>query len=1235
MAQDHPVVVSGPSDANRPALSDQEDNSVVQVRQDANQVYVNTGAAHFVFGPESTGFIQSVRLNDKWLMHGNTAPPLTAIVLQRDPSDDADDWSPVRRLIGQCNTRSFEHRQSGNKFIATTRGALTFDGGDAIEFVLSMTASAGSADIGIEVTLTPRGDFTDRYIHEVALHMPLALNVRKRVLQGAENGRVFDTRYFYQFHTSTVARLLKEAEINRWKHFGIDQTSPGASVVWRAESDSTSRLSMDHGRHATGWMGIYDEQGGVLFEYERMGERAPKQLHVLAPGGGTARVVLHPKTAPAVHPGDPHARQALFNVVHRTSWAFFTGEYADSGARLPSSSDVAAHPHAAEPSDAREASETDASLAAYVTGGVPFRRAALADARHVMLKRDDAHVPLQSRALAYWPDRSIKWLLLTFPLVDEGLGKIVLGSESGDTLPFDVTLRDGSRRRHELVFGNDVTTAHAQRALQVRTDERGNITIDTGPLTITCGQAGQWLSSIRLHGRELLSSPAQAYVDYLRIDGDYCTGTMHPSGVPDLGPVAIDKVELEETGPLRAVVRFEGRALCEEPANIVMRLRAYAGRPFVHITHSVVFMHKDIRRTFVRRVGLRLPLNVDESALRVLGGADDDHVAIALPAGGRAGLLQRTHHACEWWAQASLRNAHREVIRHAAHSRGWLAAQDGRATISAIVRDMWQQAPKQILAQGGDDPSLTIDLWPTNVPLMDVRRYSDYPHRSQGESVTDTNDWVNRYFHDNDPFVGVSKSHDVLLVFGDGKTTTQQLDAVAADFQRRPLVYAGARAYRDAGVTAALPAPDAQRFARANANLTNVADFWLFHQKRYGWYGMWNYGDFQHHFRDGYGWVLSPDALGKVLQLPADKRQGPIIARARDRDYQPQHDWAFDNGRWGWTNTEALPGLFLQIEYLRTGRRDLFFAAEAMARHVRDVDMRHAGQWFGKGTRHGVQHWSDGNHEERQAIQSETRFHYFLTGEERTRDFTERLVRQSHMRGRARIDAAHAGRLYNLLFYWELTGDQRVGELLRQYVRCFITPDGLAGAPRVEFSDNGLTVKPYEPPQEVHTESMFFHYFGALHALLEYHAITGDQVLRDALIRDADYAVQHNKMWRFTKTVAFAAEHATDRQRYREALIDWVTQKGYRKMYQTVTANPKHWTGPTAFLLGNVTGSFFWLNDMPYVMCALDTEPELSAESEAKLARIEQMGDPIKHIRERWQSEYDRPDLAGYLTQPE
>jgi len=47
---------------------------------------------------------------------------------------------------------------------------------------------------------------------------------------------------------------------------------------------------------------------------------------------------------------------------------------------------------------------------------------------------------------------------------------------------------------------------------------------------------------------------------------------------------------------------------------------------------------------------------------------------------------------------------------------------------------------------------------------------------------------------------------------------------------------------------------------------------------------------------------------------------------------------------------------------------ELFFFMEANARHVRDVDARHAGRWFGNGTRHGVQHWSDGNHEERQTV---------------------------------------------------------------------------------------------------------------------------------------------------------------------------------------------------------------------------------------------------------------------------
>ncbi len=94
-------------------------------------------------------------------------------------------------------------------------------------------------------------------------------------------------------------------------------------------------------------------------------------------------------------------------------------------------------------------------------------------------------------------------------------------------------------------------------------------------------------------------------------------------------------------------------------------------------------------------------------------------------------------------------------------------------------------------------------------------------------------------------------------------------------------------------------------------------------------------------FKRGYGKIVSPERLAELLKL-TPRQRADISPRdvQTEQDYWPQHDWAFDNGRWGWGNTEGLPNLFLQSEYLRTGDRELYFFVEAMARHVRDVDMR-------------------------------------------------------------------------------------------------------------------------------------------------------------------------------------------------------------------------------------------------------------------------------------------------------
>jgi hypothetical protein len=82
-----------------------------------------------------------------------------------------------------------------------------------------------------------------------------------------------------------------------------------------------------------------------------------------------------------------------------------------------------------------------------------------------------------------------------------------------------------------------------------------------------------------------------------------------------------------------------------------------------------------------------------------------------------------------------------------------------------------------------------------------------------------------------------------------------------------------------------------------------------------------------------------------------------------------------------------------------------------------------------------------------------------------------------------------------------------------------------------------------------------------------------------------------------------------------------------------VTANPTHWTGPTAFLQGNVSGGLFWANDALYVFGALDREPLLSEDMQEDFRKRETQpaaaGLPIP--QGRWQDEYDLPEFREYL----
>ncbi|MBL7040187.1 MAG: LamG domain-containing protein [Pirellulaceae bacterium] len=1233
----------------------------LQVTEDADGLTVDTGVAQFAFASKGHGGIQWAKVGDKYLARNNTTPPLFASLLESETYDGLTDFVPdVRHVAASYKLLSFEHKQDDEAIEVTTESELSWPAGDRVTVGLTWTTEAGSPHVAVTAKLARHGDFTKRFIREIGLQLPLTLNFRKRIIQGGDQGWQFDTRHYYQFHVDTRGHLMTEPEHNWWRYFMVEQDSPTHFRAWRSESADTASLTAQHGHQAPGWIAAYDQQGGALWAYHDMHHRPAKAVAMDAADSGVARIYLHPPTVPAL--GAPEAERSIFHGEHRMDWVWFAGDpmfvqptrtLADAWGQQTLASDPPAWPRLVD-IDLWDAEAATDERVPMITGGLPLPKSAIDHPDQVRLFDGRSEVPLQTRALAYWPDRSIKWLLLVFPLDGHDGLACLPGTGEGESVEFDVTLRQDGHKRFRLAYGKQVHKGNVESMLTAKHQD-GTIEIDTGQLAFAITAGERWLSSIRLNGRELLRQPSSqplAFVDFLR-SKDYAVNTTHPQGTPDPGVFRADKIELEENGPLRAVVRIEGMTTSQEPQRMILRLEAYAGRSYVKMLHSVEFLHKDPRDTFVQSMGLCLPLDVDAKVSRVAVGTEDGprdlsgarfhrarHVG-NVPHGrtatapdssnlGRAvktGLRQSSHVSYSVWQQTD-REGFPADVEHGQRCRGWLSLVGETGGCTVVVRNMWQEHPKEIVADP-ESGEVRVGLWPDSAPLMDVRRYSNYPHPSQGESARHASSWVDKSYYPNDPFVGVSKTNELLLYFHDAGVSTEQIDAVAADFQSPGLVYVSPEWYASLGIALSFPAPDSDRFPRLDANLERVTDFWLFHQKIWAWYGMWDYGDVMHKFGPGgYGRILPPDEIARLLKLPAEERHSVNVTGKGTGDYRAQQDWCFDNGRWGWGNTEGLPGLFLQIQYLRTGRRDIYRAVEAMARHTRDVDMRHDGMWFGKGTRHGVQHWSDGNHEERQTTHTEWRFYSYLSGDLRCRDFSKQLTERHYTATPIRIHAAHSGRLYGLLTRWEMTGDPKLGEMLERYVHCFTTPEGIDISPSVKFPEATRVGE----PREVNGESMFFHAFAAMHALLEYYELTRDPELKDALIRMADYyGAQTHRNYTFRKVVNFAAMHADDPAPYRRALDEWLDSSENYHLFHLTTDTPKHWTGPTALLRPGVSGLWFWLGDAHYLMAALDREPQPTEAQTAAFAEMNKHGSPQGFSRESWQSEYDRPDLAEYL----
>ncbi|HWL54986.1 MAG TPA: hypothetical protein VNQ90_21260 [Chthoniobacteraceae bacterium] len=1066
---------------------------------------------------------------------------------------------------------------------------LSPEGGRQIPARVSYTVEGAGETVVVEVDVQPDKQSLPR---ETLWQLDLALAPRKRIFYLSDHGLKWETRYFYQLTYEPRAgggnphpTLLPEADRNEWRFFSLDQLGPDAYRLWKSESETTAPLIMHEGRHPAPIVQLYDERGGLTLEYPQLRQSTPSALRVDAGGKGSLQV--------AFQPGSP--QKFILNAADSEAAIL------EERAGLVSHFQKEATPHPRledilrEPEWLRKTPEQK-QAPAYVTGGYPFSKGTLRNTGDLRVEVGGEAVAFQARPLAWWPDGSLKWVLL------------VLAIDPAKAMKEAPAPRVSLRRGGFLPVGIHAAKSvppEPSSTLKVTATGGGEVEVRNGDLRVTLGPGTDWLRRLRWRKEELVNARnrASAYCDYRLDPRRVLPFKAGPEGGSDeRGILEVESVTVEESGPLRGVVRLEGLTTNREPTRIILRLEFLAGRPEIRITHSAVFRFEDPRKNFLTGMGLEIPLPAALARKQVK-------------------LIQPSVE------HRQLQVNGKTIDPGANDLHGWLRLEAGEHRVSAAIRNFRQLAPKALVVEQG---RLRFELWPGEVAPMDVRRYSNHLHPAQLESPVTAplkKDWINQEYYASSPFYGISRTHEMLLAFG-----SDEAGSVAADFQSPPLLYAGWAHYQATGTV--LPASAPGGWPRAWSAWTRLTRFFLFHRELHRWYGFWNFGDFRHRFRRGYGWSHPPEILAGLLK--GEIKDDPLaLQKKRRRDYFPPNDWNYDNGAYGWTNTEGLPGLFLQHEYLRHGNRTVYFAAEAMARHSRDVVTRQEGRWLGGGTRHGVQPWSDGNHDERQTSITEYRLHYFLSGDARSRDVIGYLYRNAYTRGNVKPASFHSARLGGLLFHWELTGDAKEAAQLRRYIGLFLSDEGFYAQPDVSFPG------PVQagPPGQLNQGRMFFNTFGGMHALLEYQQMTGDVEIRQALIRMADVLIRNpmgsgptlNNGDYFWPAVAFAALHAPDPGPYQDYLRRYLTDAGgWRSAYQPVSRDP---SGPNAFMLQAVPHTFFWANWAPYVTLALGEREIWTPKMAAQFAGREKGPPAPKPSHELyWQSDYDGvPELESYL----
>jgi hypothetical protein len=328
-----------------------------------------------------------------------------------------------------------------------------------------------------------------------------------------------------------------------------------------------------------------------------------------------------------------------------------------------------------------------------VTVSIPFARGALTDPRRLILRDGDMVLPAQRRALAAWEDGSVKWLLVHL--------QPDLPGNADKTLHFEA----------DAASDADAPSDALPDARVIVTETPEGLRVDTGPLSFLVPREGFLpLCGIALEGAPLwCERPFTGFT--LRCDGREVSSAH--------GPV---ELEIEEAGPLRAVIEVKGKHIRADGSaylDLRGRITAYAGKSYVEVEHQFIHTEEEPE----------LPL--EELRLK-FRPSDTDTPRLALGEGYYRTNVQETE-ACSG-DDALERTLTTETMLYQANEHYidsfygdfWADWRDGNAGLTLSIYQAHQNFPKKLRV---DSQGIVCSLYPDDAPPALVLQGMAKTHR--------------------------------------------------------------------------------------------------------------------------------------------------------------------------------------------------------------------------------------------------------------------------------------------------------------------------------------------------------------------------------------------------------------------------------------------------------------------------------------------------------------------------